>query len=86
MEAGRADSITRDKLRVLKEFGVTRISVNPQTMNQETLNIIGRRHTVEQVEEAFRLAREEGFTNINMDLILGLPGETKEYVERTMER
>ena len=83
MEAGRADSITRDKLRVLKEFGVTRISVNPQTMNQETLNIIGRRHTVEQVEEAFRLAREEGFTNINMDLILGLPGETKEHVERT---
>ena len=52
MEAGRADSITRDKLRVLKEFGVTRISVNPQTMNQETLNIIGRRHTVQQVEEA----------------------------------
>ena len=85
VEAGRADSITRDKLRALKEFGVTRISVNPQTMNQETLNIIGRRHTVEQVEEAFRLAREEGFTNINMDLILGLPGETKEYVERTME-
>ncbi len=85
VEAGRADSITRDKLRVLKEFGVTRISVNPQTMNQETLNIIGRRHTVEQVEEAFRLAREEGFTNINMDLILGLPGETKEHVERTME-
>ena len=85
VEAGRADSITRDKLRVLKEFGVTRISVNPQTMNQETLNIIGRRHTVEQVEEAYRLAREEGFTNINMDLILGLPGETKEHVERTME-
>ena len=85
VEAGRADSITRDKLRVLKEFGVTRISVNPQTMNQETLNIIGRRHTVGQVEEAFRLAREEGFTNINMDLILGLPGETKEHVERTME-
>lgn len=85
VEAGRADSITRDKLRALKEFGVTRISVNPQTMNQETLNIIGRRHTVGQVEEAFRLAREEGFTNINMDLILGLPGETKEHVERTME-
>ena len=85
VEAGRADSITRDKLRALKEFGVTRISVNPQTMNQETLNIIGRRHTVGQVEEAFRLDREEGFTNINMDLILGLPGETKEHVERTME-
>ena len=85
VEAGRADSITRDKLRVMKEYGVTRISVNPQTMNQETLDLIGRRHTVEQVEEAFRLAREEGFTNINMDLILGLPGETREHVEHTIE-
>ena len=80
VEAGRADSITRDKLRVMKEYGVTRISVNPQTMNQETLDLIGRRHTVGQVEEAFRVAREEGFTNINMDLILGLPGETKAHV------
>lgn len=85
VEAGRADSITRDKLRVMKEYGVTRISVNPQTMNQETLDLIGRRHTVEQVEEAFRLAREEGFTNINMDLILGLPGEIREHVEHTIE-
>lgn len=85
VEAGRADSITRDKLRVMKEYGVTRISVNPQTMNQETLDLIGRRHSVEQVEEAFRVAREEGFTNINMDLILGLPGETKAHVEHTME-
>lgn len=85
VEAGRADSITRDKLRVMKEYGVTRISVNPQTMNQETLDLIGRRHTVGQVEEAFRVAREEGFTNINMDLILGLPGETKAHVEHTME-
>ena len=71
VEAGRADSITADKLRVLKEFGVTRISVNPQTMNQKTLDLIGRRHTVEQVKEAFALARQEGFDNINMDLILG---------------
>ncbi len=85
VEAGRADSITRDKLKVLKEFGVTRISVNPQTMNQQTLDMIGRRHTVEQVKEAFRMAREEGFTNINMDLILGLPGETREHVIYTIE-
>lgn len=85
VEAGRADSITRDKLKVLKEFGVTRISVNPQTMNQQTLDMIGRRHTVEQVRETFRIAREEGFTNINMDLILGLPGETKEHVSYTIE-
>lgn len=85
VEAGRADSITREKLEVLKEFGVSRISVNPQTMKEETLKIIGRRHTVEQVKEAFKLAKEVGFPNINMDLILGLPGETKEDVAHTME-
>lgn len=85
VEAGRADSITVEKLQVLKEFGVTRISVNPQTMKEETLKIIGRRHTVEQVKEAFKLAKEVGFQNINMDLILGLPGETKEDVAQTME-
>lgn len=84
VEAGRADSITAEKLKVLKEGGVTRISVNPQTMKQETLDLIGRRHTVEQVKEAFALAREAGFTNINMDLILGLPGETAEDVRNTM--
>lgn len=86
VEAGRADSITREKLRVLKKYGVTRISVNPQTMNQKTLKLIGRQHTVEQVVEAFYMAREEGFDNINMDLILGLPGETKEDVAYTIER
>ena len=86
VEAGRADSITAEKLRVMKRYGVTRISVNPQTMKQETLDLIGRRHTVAQTVEAFRLAREEGFDNINMDLILGLPGETKEDVEETIRR
>ena len=56
-------------------------------MKQETLDLIGRRHTVAQTVEAFRLAREEGFLdNINMDLILGLPGETKEDVEETIRR
>lgn len=75
VEAGRADSITEEKLRVLYEHGVTRISVNPQTMKQETLQLIGRQHTVEQVVEAFGLARRVGFDNINMDIILGLPGE-----------
>ncbi len=85
VEAGRADSITRDKLEVLKKYGVTRISVNPQTMNQITLDRIGRRHTVEQVLEAFHLARELGFDNINMDMILGLPGEGVEEVKHTME-
>ncbi|MCM1087522.1 MAG: coproporphyrinogen dehydrogenase HemZ [Muribaculaceae bacterium] len=85
VEAGRADSITQEKLRVLYRHGVTRISVNPQTMKQETLRLIGRQHTVEQVIDAFHMARAEGFTNINMDIILGLPGETQEDVKWTME-
>lgn len=86
VEAGRADSITEEKLRVLFRQGVTRISVNPQTMKQETLDIIGRRATVKQVEEAYALARTIGFDNINMDLILGLPGEGEEDVQRTIDR
>lgn len=85
VEAGRADSITKEKLKVMKKFGVTRISVNPQTMKEATLKLIGRHHTVEQAKEAFLLAREVGFTNINMDLILGLPEETREDVIHTME-
>ncbi|MDD2972629.1 MAG: coproporphyrinogen dehydrogenase HemZ [Lachnospiraceae bacterium] len=84
VEAGRADSITREKLQALKRNGVTRISVNPQTMKDETLKLIGRQHTVAQAVEAFHMAREEGFTNINMDLILGLPGEDEEDVKHTV--
>lgn len=86
VEAGRADSITREKLEVLRNHGVKRISVNPQTMKQETLQLIGRNHTVDQVKEAFCLAREIGFDNINMDLILGLPGEEKEDVKETLRQ
>lgn len=85
VEAGRPDSITREKLQVLKEHGISRISINPQTMNDKTLEIIGRRHTVAQTVEAFHLAREMGFTNINMDLIVGLPGEEYAQVEYTMK-
>ena len=85
VEAGRADSITREKLQVLKRHKITRISVNPQTMKEETLQLIGRRHSVDQVKEAFWLAREEGFDNINMDIILGLPGETQEDVRYTAQ-
>lgn len=85
VEAGRPDSVTREKLDVLKRQGVTRISINPQTMKQETLKIIGRQHTVEQVKSVFAMAREAGFTNINMDIILGLPNETLEDVTHTME-
>ena len=86
VEAGRADSITREKLRVLRQHKVGRISVNPQTMKEETLKLIGRRHTVEQVREAFLLAREEGFDNINMDIILGLPGEDEGDVHHTVSQ
>ena len=85
VEAGRPDSITKEKLAVLKEHGVTRISVNPQTFSQKTLDLIGRRHTVEQTVESYALARSMGFTNINMDLIMGLPGETEEDVLHTLE-
>ena len=85
VEAGRPDSITREKLEVLRRHGISRISVNPQTMNQETLDLIGRRHTTEEVKQAFHMAREAGFMNINMDLIAGLPGETSEHMQRTMD-
>lgn len=86
VEAGRPDSITREKLEVLRKEGISRISINPQTMKAETLKIIGRHHTVEQTIESFYLARELGFDNINMDLIVGLPNETLSDVERTMQR
>ncbi|MDO4622364.1 MAG: coproporphyrinogen dehydrogenase HemZ [Eubacteriales bacterium] len=85
VEAGRPDTITEDKLRVLRKYPVTRISINPQTMNQKTLDLIGRGHTVEETIEKFRLARKLGFDNINMDLIVGLPGEGEEEVLHTLE-
>lgn len=84
VEAGRPDSITREKLEVLLRHKVSRISINPQTMNQETLELIGRKHTVDETVRAFRMARELGFDNINMDLIVGLPGEELPEVEHTM--
>lgn len=85
VESGRPDSITKEKFRILKEAGVTRISINPQTMHQETLDLIGRAHTVEQTKEAFLLARKCGFDNINMDIITGLPGESLSYVHETLD-
>lgn len=85
VEAGRPDSFTPEKLRVLKKHGVQRISVNPQTMNQKTLDLIGRHHTVEDTVKAFRMAREAGFDNINMDMILGLPGEEAPEVAHTLD-
>lgn len=85
VESGRPDSITREKLATMKKMGVTRISVNPQTMRDKTLELIGRRHTVSQLVDSYNMAREEGFDNINMDIILGLPYETANDVRYTME-
>ena len=86
VEAGRPDSITREKLEVIKNHKVTRISINPQTMQQKTLDIIGRRHTVEDIRKVYDMARELGFDNINMDLIAGLPGETVADMQDTLEK
>lgn len=86
IEAGRPDSTTYDKLEVMKHHGVTRISINPQTMNAETLRTIGRAHTPEQTVTAMENARRAGFDNINMDLIVGLPGEDTASVENTLRQ
>ncbi len=84
VEAGRPDSITKEKLEILKKFGVNRISINPQSMQQKTLDAIGRAHSVEDVIEKFKIARELKFDNINMDLIMGLEGEDLKDVEDTL--
>jgi oxygen-independent coproporphyrinogen-3 oxidase len=86
VEAGRPDSITIGKLKLLKAFGVSRISINPQTMQHLTLQRIGRHHTPEQIRESFLEARALGFDHINMDLIIGLPQETLADVRDTMEQ
>ncbi|MBP0977793.1 MAG: coproporphyrinogen dehydrogenase HemZ, partial [Oscillospiraceae bacterium] len=86
VEAGRADTITEEKLAVIKEMGATRISVNPQTLNNDVLRVIGRKGTAEEVLEAFVLARKLGFDNINMDLIAGLPTDTFESFKDTLDR
>lgn len=86
VEAGRPDSITKEKLEVICSHPVTRISVNPQTMQQKTLDFVGRKHTVQAVKDIFHLARELGFDNINMDLIAGLPGENAEDMRDTLHQ
>lgn len=85
VEAGRPDTITAEKLKVIKKNGASRISVNPQTMNDDTLRLIGRKHTVDDIKRVFYEARSIGHDNINMDLILGLPGEGEAEVKNTME-
>ena len=69
VEMGRPDSATEEKFRCMKAYGVSRISINPQSMKQHTLELLGRRHTVDDVRRVFALAREYGFDNINMDII-----------------
>lgn len=85
VEAGRPDSINAEKLRIIREAGVERISVNPQTAHDQTLEVIGRTHSVSEAEAAFHLAREAGFSIINMDLIAGLPGEDRAMFEHTLQ-
>ena len=86
VEAGRPDSLSGNKLALLKMHSVDRISINPQTFRQETLDLIGRKHSVESVVERFYEARALGFDNINMDLILGLPSERLSDVEESLRR
>lgn len=86
VEAGRPDTITKRKLELLKQYHVGRISINPQTMNEETLLRIGRKHTTEDIVKVFSWAREIGHSNINMDLIIGLPGESPRDVKNTMDK
>ncbi len=86
VEAGRPDTIDRDKLTVMKEHAITRISVNPQTFSDETLKIIGRAHTSRDTLQAYALAREMGFDHINMDLIAALPGEGMKEFEETLKK
>lgn len=86
IEAGRPDTITKEKLITIFKGGVDRISINPQTMNDDILKAIGRKHSALQTTEAFHLAREVGFTHINMDLIAGLPNESYESFASTLEQ
>ncbi len=85
VEAGRPDTVTDEKLKAVKESGCTRISINPQTFNDAVLKEIGRKHTSAETIEAMKTARRNGFDNINMDLIAGLPTDTLESFENTLE-
>ena len=86
VEAGRPDTITAEKLAVLKAHGVSRLSVNPQTMEDHVLRAIGRRHTAGDIEDAMELVAKYGFPHVNMDLIAGLPEDTPEGFRRSLRR
>lgn len=85
VEAGRPDTITEDKLLALREMGISRISINPQSLSDQVLRNIGRRHTAQDVRDAFALAQRLGFTNINADLIVGLPGDDLTSFRHTLD-
>ena len=86
VEAGRPDTITASKLKLINQYGADRISINPQTMKQETLDLIGRSHSPSQIVKAFKLAKEAGIKNINADLITGLPEEKPEDFEDSLKK
>lgn len=85
MESGRPKTITKEKLKIMKDMGVNRISINPQTMNNDTLKLVNREHTAEDIMEAFDIARAAGFKTINADFIIGLPGEGMEDAWRNID-
>ena len=86
LEAGRPDTITSEKLAAAKKYGVTRVSVNPQTLNNDLLREIGRKHTVEQFYKAYEIAKKSGIRDINVDLIAGLPGDDFNNFSETMDK
>lgn len=86
VEGGRPDTLDREKIRVLMQYGVKRLSINPQTMHQETLEAVGRNHSVKDIIDVYELAREEGVPEINMDLIIGLPGEDIEKIRFSLDK
>ncbi len=86
VEAGRPDTIDFEKLSIMNKYGVDRISINPQTMNDSTLKVIGRKHSSEDIIKSYKMAKEVGIKTVNMDLIIGLPGECLEDVKATLKK
>ncbi len=86
LEAGRPDTVTYEKLKLSKDYGVNRVSINPQTLNEETLKTIGRNHTIDMFYDAFEIAKNIGFESINTDLIAGLPDENFDKFKKSIDK
>ena len=86
IEAGRPDTITKSKLEVMKKHNVNRISINPQSMNDKTLSVIGRKHSTEDIYTAFSMAKDMGIEIVNMDIIAGLPQENLDEFSNTVDK